>query len=92
MHAVFQDLRYAARMLLILKEAVLLVLVGVAVGVPVVIYVSRFAESLLFELSPNDPLSLVLASGVLMVVALMAGYLPARRATKLDPLVALRNE
>jgi ABC-type antimicrobial peptide transport system permease subunit len=60
--------------------------------VPLVIYVSRFAESLLFELSPNDPLSLFLASGVLMVVALMAGYLPARRATKLDPLVALRNE
>jgi len=46
----------------------------------------------LFELSPNDPVSLVLASGVLLVVALMAGYLPARRATKLDPLVALRNE
>jgi predicted permease len=79
-------------MMLILKEAVLLVLVGVAVGVPVVIYVSRFAESLLFELSPTDPLSLVLASGVLIVVALMAGYLPARRATKLDPLVALRDE
>ena len=79
-------------MLLILKEAVFLVLVGVAVGVPVVIYLSRFAESLLFGLSPNDPLSLVVASGVLMVVALMAGYLPARRATKLDPLVALRNE
>jgi ABC-type antimicrobial peptide transport system permease subunit len=77
---------------LILREAVLLVFVGVAVGVPVVLYVSRFAGSLLFDLSPTDPVSLVIAGFVLMSVALVAGYLPARRATKVDPLVALRDE
>jgi len=77
---------------LILHEAVLLVLIGVAVGVPVVLYVSRFAKTLLFDLSPTDPVSLVVAGLVLMSVALVAGYLPARRATKVDPLVALRDE
>ena len=77
---------------LILHEAVLLVLIGVAVGVPVVLYVSRFAKTLLFDLSPTDPVSLVIAGLVLMSVALVAGYLPARRATKVDPLVALRDE
>ena len=77
---------------LILKESLVLVLIGVGVGVPVVLYVVRFAESLLFELSPTDPLSLVGAGLVLLFVATFAAYLPARRATKVDPLVALRDE
>jgi len=77
---------------LILKESVVLVLIGVGVGVPVVLYVVRFAQSLLFELSPTDPISLVGAGLVLFFVAVFAAYLPARRATKVDPLVALRYE
>ena len=77
---------------LILKEAFVLVLIGVAVGVPVVLYVARFAKTLLFELSPMDPLSVAGASLALLLVALLAGYLPARRATKVDPLAALRYE
>jgi predicted permease len=77
---------------LILREAVLLVLIGVAIGVPIVLYLSRFARSLLFELSPTDPMTIGLAGAVLLVVALLAGYLPARRATKVDPLIALRDE
>jgi predicted permease len=77
---------------LILKESVLLVLIGVAVGAPVVLYVARFAKSLLFELSPSDPVSLLGAGLVLLFVALFAAYLPARRATKVDPLTALRYE
>lgn len=77
---------------LILKEALVLVLIGVVVGIPIVLYLSRFARSLLFELSPTDPISLALAGMVLLIVALLAGYLPARRATKVDPLVALRDE
>ena len=77
---------------LILKESLVLVLIGVGVGVPVVLYVVRFAESLLFELSSTDPVSVVGAGLVLLLVAVFAGYLPARRATKVDPLVALRDE
>jgi predicted permease len=77
---------------LILKEAVLLVIVGLAVGIPLALYAARFASSLLFDLSPSDPVSLSIAGAVLLVVALVAGYVPARRATKVDPLVALRDE
>jgi len=77
---------------LVLKESVVLVLIGVAVGVPVVLYVAGFAKSLLFGLSPTDPLSVAAASLVLLLVAMLAGYLPARRATKVDPLEALRDE
>ncbi len=77
---------------LIMREAIFLVLIGVAVGVPVILFVARFASTLLFELSPTDPVSLVVASAVLLIVALLAGFLPARRATKMDPLVALRDE
>jgi len=77
---------------LILREALLLVLVGVVVGLPVVYASTRFASTLLFGLTPTDPLSLAGAALLLFAVALVAGYLPARRATKVDPLVALRYE
>jgi predicted permease len=77
---------------LILKESLVLVLIGVGIGVPVVLYAVRFAQSLLFDLSPQDPVSLIGASLVLLFVAVLAGYWPARRATKVDPLVALRDE
>ena len=77
---------------LVLREAVVLVLIGVAVGVPVVLLTARFAKSLLFELSPTDPLSLVGAGLVMIFISLLAAYIPARRATKIDPLVALRYE
>jgi putative ABC transport system permease protein len=77
---------------LILREAVLLVLIGVVIGLPIVFGVTRFASSILFGLKPTDPLSLALAAVVLFIVAVVAGYIPARRATKVDPLVALRYE
>ena len=77
---------------MILREAFLLVLIGVAVGLPVVFLVTRFASALLFGLSPTDPISLIIAATMLLLVAFLAGYLPARRATKIDPLDALRYE
>jgi putative ABC transport system permease protein len=77
---------------LVVREALLLVVVGVVAGIPAVFVVARFASTLLFDLSPSDPLSLTLAGLVMLAIALIAAYLPARRATKIDPLVALRYE
>jgi putative ABC transport system permease protein len=77
---------------LVLREAMLLVLIGIIVGLPIVFIATRFASTLLFGLTPTDPISLMLATVMLFVVTLIAGYIPARRATKVDPLVALRYE
>ncbi|HZN12033.1 MAG TPA: ABC transporter permease, partial [Blastocatellia bacterium] len=77
---------------LILREALLLVLIGVAVGVPAVLAAARLAASLLYGLTPSDPVSIGLAALLLLAVAAAAGYLPARRATKVDPMVSLRYE
>lgn len=79
-------------LMLILREALLLVLVGVGLGLPLVLVATRFASTLLFDLTPNDPVSLSLAGLVMLGIAMAASYLPARRATKVDPLVALRYE
>ncbi len=77
---------------LILREAMLLVLIGVIVGLPAVFLATRFASTFLFGLTPTDPISIGLATVVMFGVTLVAGYIPARKATKVDPLVALRYE
>ena len=79
-------------LLLIMREAMLLVVLGLIVGLPAVFATTRFASTLLFGLSPTDPLSLSVAAILLLLVAMIAGYIPARRATKVNPLVALRYE
>jgi ABC-type antimicrobial peptide transport system permease subunit len=53
---------------------------------------TRFVESFLFGMKPNDPLEVAAAIGILLAAALTAGYLPAWRASRIDPAVALRNE
>ena len=77
---------------LVMREALLLVSIGLVVGVVASLAVTRTAESLLYELKPNDPLTIVVATTLLAVVAALAGYLPARRAAKVDPMMALREE
>ncbi|HET6891730.1 MAG TPA: FtsX-like permease family protein, partial [Pyrinomonadaceae bacterium] len=77
---------------LIQSEALWLVVIGVAVGLPLIFALTRVASALLFGLSPTDPISLVGAAVLILVVAMMAGYLPSRRATRVDPIVALRYE
>jgi len=77
---------------MIIREGVLLVCVGIAVGLPFVLGVTRFARTMLFGLGPTDPLSLTAAALFLFAVAMVAVFIPARRATKVDPLVALRYE
>ncbi|MCA1578736.1 MAG: ABC transporter permease [Acidobacteria bacterium] len=77
---------------LILREALWLVLIGMAVGLPLIFAVTRLAATFLFDLSPTDPVSLIAAALLLFGVAMLAGYLPSRRATRVDPIVALRYE
>jgi len=77
---------------MILREALWLVAIGVVLGLPLIFAVTRLAATLLFELSPTDPVSLVSAALLLLGVAMLAGYLPSRRATRVDPMIALRCE
>jgi predicted permease len=77
---------------LIVREALLLVAIGGAVGVPLAFVAARAAAGLLYGTPPSDPTSYGTAVGALVLVAAAAAYMPARRASRLDPMVALRSE
>ncbi|MFZ0278770.1 MAG: FtsX-like permease family protein, partial [Candidatus Sulfotelmatobacter sp.] len=77
---------------LVLREGMLLVAIGLVAGVPLALIGSRALHSFLFELQSTDPLSLTAVVLLLAIVAAAAGFIPARRAAKVDPMVALRYE
>ncbi len=77
---------------LVLRRVLLLAAVGLAISVPAALSASRLVKSLLFDTQPNDPGTLALAGVVLLSAAILAGYAPARRASRIDPLAALRHE
>ena len=78
--------------LLILREVGLMVLIGVAVGLPAAYGLARLSESLLFGVHASDPAVYAVGLGLIGLIALAACFIPARRATRVDPLVALRYE
>jgi predicted permease len=77
---------------LVMRSVISVLAVGVVAGVGISLAATRVLQQLLFGLGPHDVVTMIAAVAVLSVVALIAGYLPARRAMKVDPMVALRNE
>jgi ABC-type antimicrobial peptide transport system permease subunit len=76
----------------VLGQGLKLTLIGVVTGVAGAVALTRVLSSLLYDVTPTDPLTLVLVSCVLTAIALLASYIPARRAARIDPMVALRYE
>ena len=77
---------------MVLREVAILIGAGLAIGLGAAIGTTRFVESFLYGMKANDPWTLTLAACVLALVAALAGFLPARRASRLDPMAALREE
>jgi putative ABC transport system permease protein len=77
---------------LVVQQGMFLVVIGLVLGILGAIALTRVMSSVLYEITPKDPLTFVIVAAFLPVVALVACYIPARRATKVDPLVALRYE
>jgi ABC-type antimicrobial peptide transport system permease subunit len=76
----------------VVRHGVTLTAIGVAIGIGAALAVTRLLGSMLFDVKPSDPLTLAGVTGLLLLVALAACYIPARRAARVNPLVALRHE
>jgi len=77
---------------MVMREVLRLIAIGIAAGVPAALALTRVVQSQLFGLKAHDPWTLALATGALALVACAAGYIPALRASRLDPMKALRYE
>jgi ABC-type antimicrobial peptide transport system permease subunit len=77
---------------MIVRESLALLVIGVAIGIPLALGLSRYVASLLYGLRPTDPMTIAAALGVLAIVSMAAAIIPARRAARIDPMGALRCE
>jgi putative ABC transport system permease protein len=77
---------------MVLADILRLVAIGSVVGAVIAVMLARFVESLVFGLEPHDPVTIVVSAAILAGIGLVAGYLPARRAARIDPIIALRAE
>jgi ABC-type antimicrobial peptide transport system permease subunit len=77
---------------MVLGQGLITVAIGIAIGLVGSFLLTRTMRSMLFEIGPNDPLTMVGIAVLLTLVALAASYIPARRATRVDPMIALRYE
>jgi predicted lysophospholipase L1 biosynthesis ABC-type transport system permease subunit len=77
---------------MILRQVLALAALGVAIGLPTALSASKLLQSFLFGMKANDPLALTSAVGILLGAVVLAGYVPARKASRIDPITALREE
>ena len=77
---------------MVLRDVLILAALGLAISLPLAFVASHLLESLLFGVKPGDPLPLAAAASILFTAALAAGYIPARRASRVDPMTAVRHE
>jgi ABC-type antimicrobial peptide transport system permease subunit len=77
---------------LVVRDSVLLVIAGIAAGVPAALAATKLIQKMLYGVEPADPMSIIAAVGAMAVVAAIAAWLPARRAARVDPVIALRYE
>ena len=77
---------------IVVRESLGMLAAGLAIGIPVALYFSGLVKKFLFQVKPHDPVTIVCAVVLMTLIAAIAAYGPARRATGLDPMIALRYE
>lgn len=77
---------------IVLRQVVVMTAIGLAIGVPLALFGSQYVRSLLYQVAPNDPVAMTIGAGALLICGLLAGLVPAHRASRIDPLRAIRHE